>query len=64
MTLIYVACSDGVNSNVYAYGVVLALIVTNEGIHNAKFRRDKSVERLRIAYGPYEHLNNNKNNTQ
>ena len=44
MTLLYVACEDGVNSSVYAYGVVLALIVTNDGIHNAKIRRDKSVE--------------------
>ena len=63
LTLLYVACEDGVNSNVYANGAVLALVVTNDDIHNARIRRDKSVERLSTAYGPYKHLNNKKQYT-
>ena len=55
-----VSCEDGVNSNAYANGAVLALVITNDGIHNARIRRDKGVERLRTAYGLYEHLSNKK----
>ena len=58
-----VSCENGVNSNAYANGAVLALVVTNDGIHNARIRRDKGVERLRTAYGLYEHLSNKKQYT-
>ena len=44
----HVACEDGVNSKVYA---------------NARIRRDKGVERLRTAYGLYEHLSTKKQYT-
>jgi len=60
LTLLHVACEDGVKLNVYANKAVLALVITNDDIHNARIRRDKGVKRLSTAYDLYEHQNNKK----
>ena len=60
LTLLHVACEDGVNLNVYANKAVLAPVVTNDDIHNARIRRNKGVKLLSTAYDPYEHVNNKK----
>jgi len=63
LTLLHVACEDGVNLNVYANKAVLAPVVTNDDIHNARIRRNKGVKLLSTAYDPYEHVDNKKQDT-
>ena len=63
LTLLYVARKDGVDLSMYANGAILALVVTNDGLHDSCIRCDKGVQRLRATYGRDEHLNNKKQYT-
>ena len=49
-------CEDGVDTNVYAYGAVVAPVVFDERVDNSRIRRDKAVERLRTARSRYVHF--------
>jgi len=50
------ARKDGVSTDVYAYGAILASIVFDERVYEFRIRRDKAVERLRTARSRYVHF--------
>ena len=50
------ARKDGVDTDVYAYGAVVAPIVFDERVYEFRIRRDKAVERLRTARSRYVHF--------
>jgi len=50
------ARKDGVSTDVYAYGAILASIVFNERVCEFRIRRDKAIKRLRTARSWYVHF--------
>jgi len=50
------SCEDGVSTDVYAYGAILASVVFDERVYKSRIRDDKAIERLRTARGPYTNL--------
>jgi len=50
------ARKDGVSTDVYAYGAILASVVFNERDYEFRIRRDKAIKRLRTARSRYAHF--------
>ena len=49
-------CEDGVDTDVHAYGTVVASVVFDERVYNSRIRRDKAIERLCTARSRYVHF--------
>ena len=50
------ARKDGVSTDVYAYGAILASVVFNECVYEFRIRRDKAIKRLSTARSRYVHF--------
>ena len=58
------ARKDGVSTDVYAYGAILASVLFDERLYNSRIHDDKAIKRLRTARCRYTNLIHNISNTR